>query len=249
MGEQYEYDTNQKGITMRSRISGIVIFALGMVLCAATASADPVEEVSKKIAAATEKLTSFSAKMKMVTEMKQESFSLSSTNEGTMEMLRKGSDFLLRADNKGVTETNAGGNVTKQNSSVMMVNDGAFVYTVSEASGMKSAQKMKIVKPDADPLKNWKSMGEVKVLPDAAVEGRAVWVIETTPKADSAGQGKTVMSFDKESGQMIKMVASSPDGKPASTITYSDIKVNDKIAPDRFVFQAPPGVEVQDLSK
>jgi outer membrane lipoprotein-sorting protein len=45
------------------------------------------------------------------------------------------------------------------------------------------------------------------------------------------------------------MVTYTPDGKPMNTMTYSDIKINDKISPDRFVFKAPPGVEVQDLSK
>ena len=57
------------------------------------------------------------------------------------------------------------------------------------------------------------------------------------------------MSFHKESGQMIKMIAYSPDGKPMATTTFSDIKINPKISPDRFVFKAPPGVTVQDMTK
>lgn len=86
-----------------------------------------------------------------------------------------------------------------------------------------------------------RGIGELKVLPDSSSDGRAAWVIEATPKPDQAGQGKTVVHYDKESGQMIKMVAYSPDGKPMTTMTFSDIKVNDKISPDRFVFKAPPG--------
>ena len=98
-------------------------------------------------------------------------------------------------------------------------------------------------------MKVWRDTAELKVLPDSSSDGRAAWVIEATPKPDQAGQGKTVIHYDKESGQMIKMVAYTPDGKPMTTMTYSDIKINDKISPDRFVFKAPPGVEVQDLSK
>ena len=222
----------------------------GLTFAGATVSAETLEEVSKKIAAATEKLNSFSAKTKMVTEMKQEGFSLVSTTEGTTEMLRKGGDFLMRTENKGATQTTVGGNVTKQESSVLMISDGSFAYTVSEAAGAKSAQKIKLEKPDVDPFKVWRTTADLKVLPDSSSDGQAAWVIEATPKSDqAAGQGKTVLHFHKDSGQMIKMVTFTPDGKPMSTMTYNDIKINDKISPDRFVFKAPPGVEVQDLSK
>jgi len=234
---------------MRIRVLRIGILGLGLAFSSAAVSAETVEEVSKKIAAASEKLNSFSAKTKMVIEMKQEGFSMVSTTDGTTEMLRKGSDFLLRSENKSVSETNVGGNVTKQESSVLYVTDGSFAYSISEAAGTKSAQKMKLEKPDVDPFKVWRNTAELKVLPDSSSDGRAAWVIEATPKPDQAGQGKTVIHFDKESGQMIKMVTYTPDGKPMSTMTYSDIKINDKISPDRFIFKAPPGVEVQDLSK
>ena len=234
---------------MRRRVSLIGTLGLGLALSSAAVSAETVEEVSKKIAAASEKLNSFSAKTKMVIEMKQEGFSMVSTTDGTTEMLRKGGDFLMRSENKSVAETNVGGNVTKQESSVLMIVDGSFVYSVSEAAGVKSAQKMKLEKPDVDPFKVWRAMADLKVLPDSSSDGRAAWVIEATPKPDQAGLGKTVIHYDKESGQMIKMVTYTPDGKPMTTMTYSDIKINDKISPDRFVFKAPPGVEVQDLSK
>jgi len=234
---------------MRRRVSLIGTLGLGLALSSAAVSAETVEEVSKKIAAASEKLNSISAKTKMVIEMKQEGFSMVSTTDGTTEMLRKGSDFLMRSENKSVSETNVGGNVTKQESSALYITDGSFAYTVSESAGTKSAQKMKLEKPDVDPFKVWRATAELKVLPDSSSDGRAAWVIEATPKPDQAGVGKTVIHYDKESGQMIKMITYTPDGKPMSTMTYSDIKINDKISPDRFVFKAPPGVEVQDLSK
>jgi len=234
---------------MRMRVSLIGTVVLGFAFFSATASAETIEEVSKKITAASERLSSFSVKTKMVTEIKQEGFSMVSTTDGTTEMLRKGGDFLVRTENKSVSETNVGGNVTKQESSSLWISDGAFAYMVSEAAGTKSAQKTKIEKPDVDPFKIWRDTADLKVLPDSSLDGQAVWVIEATPKSGQAGQGKTVIHFHKESGQMIKMVAYGPDGKPMTTMTYSDIKINDKISPDRFVFKAPPGVEVQDLTK
>jgi len=195
---------------MRRRVSLIGTLGLGLAFSSAAVSAETVEEVSKKIAAASEKLNSISAKTKMVIEMKQEGFSMVSTTDGTTEMLRKGGDFLVRSENKSVAETNVGGNVTKQESSVLMIVDGSFVYSVSEAAGVKSAQKMKLEKPDVDPFKVWRATAELKVLPDSSSDGRAAWVIEATPKPDQGGQGKTVIHYDKESGQMIKMVTYTP---------------------------------------
>lgn len=234
---------------MRIRVLPIGTLVLGLAFSGATVAAETVQEVGKKIAAASEKLNSFSAKTKMVSEMKQEGFSMVNTSDGTTEMLRKGGDFLMRSESKGVSETSVGGNVTKQESSTLMIADGSFAYSISETAGAKSAQKMKLTKPDVDPFKAWQGTAELKVLPDSSSEGRAVWVIEATPKTDQAGQGKNVIHYDKESGQMIKIVAYTPDGKPMTTMTYSDIKINDKISPERFVFTAPPGVEVQDLTK
>jgi outer membrane lipoprotein-sorting protein len=233
---------------MRSFVMGMVV--LGVAVAAVPASAESVEEVSKKIAAASEKLKSFSAKTKMVTDMKQEGFSMTSTAEGTTEMLRKGSNFMARAEMKMVMETNAGGQVSKQESTVLTITDDAYTYTLSDMGGMKSAQKMKMQKMQVDPMATWKESADLKVLPDASVDGRAVWVLEATPKGEAAAmQGKSILSFDKDTGQMIKMVANSPDGKPMTTMTLTDIKVNPDLGPDRFVFKAPAGVQVQDLSQ
>lgn len=219
-----------------------------MGISGAVVSAETIEEAAKKIVEASDKTKSFSAKSKLVTEMKQPGFSMTSTNEGTTEMLRKGDVFMVRMENKGVTQTDAGGNVSKQETSVLMVNDGAFNYTLSDAAGMKSATKMKVEKPEKDPLKVWRDTATLKLLPDATVEGLSTWVIEATPKV-AEGQGKSVMYFHKDSGQLVKMVSNGPDGKPVSTMTFTDIKINPDISPDRFVFKAPAGVEVQDLSK
>ncbi len=234
---------------MRIRFLPIGVFVLGLAFSSAMVAAETVEEVGKKIAAASEKLNSFSAKIKMVTEVKQEGFSMVNTNDGMIEMLRKGGELLVHSESKSVAETNVGGNVAKQESSVLYITDGSFAYTVSEAAGTKSAQKAKFEKLDVDPFKAWQNKADLKVLPDSSSDGRAAWVIEITPKSDQEDQGKTIIHYDKESGQMIKMIAFSPDGKPMTTMTYSDIKINDKISPERFVFKAPPGVEVQDLSK
>ena len=111
---------------------------------------------------------------------------------------------------------------------------------------MKTAFKTKVNVSDQDPLKAWRDISGLKVLQDKSVDGHSVWVIEAMPKSDIP-QGRTVMYFQQTTGQMIKMVAYSPDGAPMTTMTHSDVKVNPSITADRFVFDAPPGVVVQEM--
>ena len=48
---------------------------------------------------------------------------------------------------------------------------------------------------------------------------------------------------------MLKMVNRSKDGQHNQTIEYTDLKLNPKIAPSRFVFKAPEDVELVDNTK
>lgn len=230
--------------------SSVWAFVVGLACIAGPAAAETVEEVGKKIAEATEKLKSFSAKTQMITDMKQEGFSMSTKAEGTTEMMRKGEDFLMRSEMKQVTETNMGGQVNKQEQYVLTITDGQNTYTLTDMGGNKMAQKMKMQKLGKDPFQAWKDTADLKLLPDATVDGRPAWVVQATPKGGAVpGQGATIISFDKETGQMIKMVANGPDGKPLTTMTYSDIKINQDIPAARFEFKAPEGVQVQDMSQ
>lgn len=232
---------------MRMLVCGVGILALGFGLAGSAVAGETFEEVSKKIAAAAEKVKSFSSKSKTVVEMKQEGFSMSSTTEGTYEMVRKGDAYLLRTETRTRSETSIMGKTTKTESTMLMIMDGEYSYTLTETDTVKVAQKRRIKDPQShvDALKSWGDTADMKVLADASVDGHAVWVIEMTPKGGD--QGRTVLSYHKESGQMIKMVSYTPDGKPMSTMTSTDIKVNERISPERFVFKAPPGVTVEEI--
>lgn len=232
---------------MRMLVCGVGILALGFGLTGSAVAGETFEEVSKKIAAAAEKVKSFSSKSKTVIEIKQEGFLMSSTTEGTYEMVRKGDAYLMRTETRSRTETSIMGQTTKKESTMLLIMDGEYSYTLTEIDAVKIAQKRKIKDPKShvDALEDWGDSADMKVLADASVDGHAVWVIEMTPKGGD--QGKTVMSYHKESGQMIKMVSYTPDGKPMSTMTSTDIKVNERISPERFVFKAPPGVTVEEI--
>ena len=59
---------------------------------------------------------------------------------------------------------------------------------------------------------------------------------------------KMVTHYRKDCGQSVKTVTYAKDGKVTMTSVTSDVKVNPSLSDDRFVFKAPAGVEVQDMT-
>ena len=47
----------------------------------------------------------------------------------------------------------------------------------------------------------------------------------------------------------VKNVSYNGDGKVTSTTITTEVKIDEKVDPSQFVFKAPPGVTVQDLTK
>lgn len=237
---------------MRNRLfrGGLVLLALNF---SGVALADEIEDLEKKIEASWSKLRSLTAKMTMKTDMSAEGFKMVSDSTGTYEFLRKGDAVQFRMEMKTVGTTNVAGNENKTESTQLTVSDGEYDYTLSETNGQKHATRSKSDKDAMNPkawMSSQKEMYTFKLLPDEKIEGHDCWVIEATPKAPETmgGAGKTTSYYAKEFGMMLKMVSAGADGKPMSTVTMTDLKVNQDISPDRFVFKAPEGVTVQDMN-
>ena len=50
----------------------------------------------------------------------------------------------------------------------------------------------------------------------------------------------------KDIGSTVKQLAYTDSDTPVNTLTYTDIKINPKLDPERFKFVAPEGVTVMD---
>ncbi len=57
------------------------------------------------------------------------------------------------------------------------------------------------------------------------------------------------MYFEKATGMMVKMVGKDSAGKVMMETLTTDLKVNSSISADRFVFNAPEGVQVIDMTQ
>ena len=134
-----------------------------------------------------------------------------------------------------------------------MMSDGKFSYSLVEHAGQKVATKSKAGPTERGEIKYifeaMRSGSTLKVLPDEKSAGYDCYVIECTAKGpEAAAMVRQVHYFAKDLGLDIKTIGYDPAGKVIFTTETFDIKKNAKIDPDRFVFKAPPGVQVIDLS-
>jgi outer membrane lipoprotein-sorting protein len=217
-------------------------------------AADSIEDVEKKLIEAHSKMKSYTCKTKMVQNFDMgQGNKMSSDFNGNFEWKRDGEKQMFRTEMKGTTTTSMGGTDNKTEVNVLMVSDGSFLHTLSEQMGQKMATKQK---PDTtmtgDPKKlfeKFRTENTVKLLPEEKVDGVSAVVLEVVPKDASASPvAKSVMYFAKDTGINIKMVGKDKDGKEVLTTSSTDIKMNTELANDRFVFKAPEGVQVMDMT-
>lgn len=227
------------------------------LLLTGTVRAETLEEVEKKIIAASEKIKTMSAKSVSTTETEMASMTSKVKQEGTTETARRGEKVYVRAELKSVTLSKMGDEPEKKTESkVLSIMDGEFLYTVNDEDGKKSAMKMKLPEKTNAPVKDMFTElhkdNELKLLPEEKVDGKAAYVIELTPKKPAPETTTSIkMYYRQDDGAMVKSVTSmkSAQMKMTSTSVMSDIKINPDIKPERFVFKAPEGVEVQDMTK
>ena len=227
---------------------------MALSLSGVARAADSIEDVEKKLVEAHSKMKSYTSKTKTVQNFDMgQGNKMSSDYGGNIEWKRDGEKQMFRTEMKGTTTQSMGGTDNKMEVSVLMISDGSFLYTLSEQMGQKMATKQK---PDTamtgDPKKLFEKIhsdNTIKMLPDEKVDGVSTVVFEVIPKDTSASPvAKSIMYFAKDTGINIKVVGKDKDGKDVFTNTSTDIKLNTEIASDRFVFKAPEGVQVMDMT-
>ncbi len=240
----------------------LVLLASTVLGAPALGAGEDFKSVEKKLTAAWAKQRSMTAKLTIVADTKGEQMSFKTSSQGTFEYLKQGETNLLRMEQKTHSVTKGGGLEMKEDQTMSIICDGEHTYTVTEADGEVFAFKLKMKTMGynpADTVAQFKMMQEItdmKLLPSQKIDGKKVYVIEGTPnkkmkemlKGAPMMPGKRLLYY-REDGVPVKMVWQTADGKPMHTMTYSDVKINVKIDPKRFVFKAPPGVEVKDTSQ
>jgi outer membrane lipoprotein-sorting protein len=237
---------------MNSLIRPIAAAALVFGLCTAVFAED-LESVEKQIAAAWAKHKSMTAKMTSESHFEMGDMKVESKAEGTLETAREGDKQFLRMEMKTTMTRKSGDQESRMEQNTSIVADGEFAYTTTDNAGQTIVMKTKI-----DPLMTGEPKGlldqlrkeyELKLLPDDTVGGRKTWVIQATPQKEDVPPGmpsRFVLHFDQEHGVLIKHGSVTADGKPVSTTTYSDLKFDVKVDPERFKFKKPEGAQIID---
>jgi outer membrane lipoprotein-sorting protein len=221
-----------------------------VLLSAASAVAEDFATVEKAVREKWNALKSFRGNMHTVMDIDTEGYKSHTDSKGIYEIVREGKQFKMRMESKTAGETTMGEQTSKTAQESLMIMDAEFMYSYNVSDGQKSAMKMKNPSTfeDLDPFAAWSDGFNLTVLPDEDVDGASCYVVQATPKEGDMGMSKMVQYIRKDCGMTVKSVSFAENGKPMTTTTFSDIEINPTIAADRFVFKAPEGVEVMDMS-
>jgi outer membrane lipoprotein-sorting protein len=213
---------------------------------------DTLESVEKTIIGKWAALSSMSTKMTMVSEMDMGDTKISTKAESVVEYLKKDGKELHRQEM--TTETTFGAGQSMK-SSITSVDDGEFLWGLQEQMGNTMVTKQKSGQMQGSPggekmFADLRERNNLKLLPEEKVDGVDCHVIEGTPKkAAPMRPTKELFYFGKKTGVLVKIVGMGENDKKMMTITFSDVKINPKLDPVRFVFKVPEGVQVTDMTE
>ncbi|MCB9852149.1 MAG: outer membrane lipoprotein carrier protein LolA [Phycisphaerales bacterium] len=235
---------------MRCRLIAVCLLVACSVAMAD--NSEKLKEIQKKISERAAKHHSVQYKMNMSMDMSQAGMSIKSNTDATFKYMKKDDKMLVRQESTSVTEMKGNGMDQKTETKGTSVVDGEYSWSYSESQMGKTATKQKVRKQEQepfDPSVGWDQF-DVTPIADEKVGDKTCWVLEMTPKNPmmKAQMSKSVSYYDQATGLPVKQVAYTADGKVMSTMTVTDIKIDEKIDPKEFVFTPPAGVTVQDLS-
>ncbi|RIK68792.1 MAG: hypothetical protein DCC65_01280 [Planctomycetota bacterium] len=195
------------------------------------------------------------AKIRLNTEVISGQVSVVSEANGTYEHQRKGAKLLFRVEMKNQIRTKAGKRVVDDEQAVLTIGDGVHAYTLThqkgkEPSAVKSmpvaSQTLLADEPFFEVLA---SNFEVRVLPDEKIDAQDVWVLETRPRTPKPGQAaKTLHYIRKDCALRVRSTGHDATGRRIQFSGLSEVKLDPEIDPRRFIFEAPDGVKVMDLT-
>lgn len=236
------------------RCTTVVAVLVALIGLSATAMADEkVDKAIKELDQQFSKVKSYTATDESMTNVE---FGPGHTRKvemtGTSEWLRKGEQALMHSVSKCQTTTTEGGQTTPTPSTITTVNDGEFLYMLTEENGRKTVMKNSPQSAQVHQPKSYfemfKSYYDIKLLPDEKVNGDDCYVFELKmkPMEGVAPSGRQLVYFQKSHGIQVKSEGFDANGKLIASSLIKDLKINADINPDLFKFKIPAGAQVID---
>ena len=218
-------------------------------------AADNPEAAEKAIVDATAKTQSLEVHSQTIRSTDPSNQELKMSMESMYAFMRKDGRLFYRSDvNSKNPQTKADGSAASIGTHTQIIHDGTFVYSLNEGpqgrSATKSIANVNIsYVVDASYFERLGKQYSVELLADELIDGKPQYVLECTPRKNPPGEvGKLRLYFDKATGVNMKTIGFDSNSKPIVTTTVRDVKINPAFPDDYFVFKAPAGVEVNDLS-
>ena len=233
----------------------LILAAANLAPPPTTQQGEELRKVERKLLEQVPKFTSFSAVMSVKVDYSSTISWDRSEGRGTVEYLIKGDQILSRLEMTSESTATVGTAETKTRDVHTLYGDGKYVYDVGESNETKLAFKMnsdpmQIAVPTPALFEVWRSQYEAKVLPDEKLDGKDVWVIELRPKDTyKTPAARMVSYYRKDLPLLVKTVSYDKFDKPFQWTLVTDIKVNPKLDPERFVFKPSPDYEFHDVTE
>lgn len=232
---------------MNSRLFVFILVELTFPLHALAFAGETLESVEKKITQRWSQLKSMSAHLDL--NMSMDVFFVRTT--GTVDYWNKQGREITRMEIVMTQSLEEGGK--KKHTRLLSISDGEVVHSIKKDAEEMTASKEKVKTLEGTPggrhlFEELKTNNQLVLLPEEKVDGQNAYVIEATPKkgASASPFAKKKLFFSKETGVLVKMIGLDSTHTPMMTLTYTNLKINPKVDPDRFVFKVPQGIVVED---
>lgn len=171
---------------------------------------------------------------------------------GTYEMKEDSGRRMVRVELQLLSPLAQGAGAAGDPPRLTSISDGQYTYVLNEQGGRAMARKSPVdPSMHMDPVAFFQEMeehGELELLPDETLNGQAVTVIRVIPKGATLSDGYVNYYIAQDSGLIVKMIATEPSSGTTTHAGLTDIRLNVDIPSERFVFQAPPGTVVEDMT-
>lgn len=236
------------------RMTRSLTVCIAAVMFPAMAAGETLESVQKSIIDKGKKINSMSWTSHYKQNMDMGGTKISGEGSTAYEFTKSGDKKLFRMETSYTSVTDSNGNKQTTKGDTLTICDGNFTYTYSNAAGMKSAIKQAVQDQNAGMSEAFfdtlSKSYNLELQADSKVGSRTAYVIKAMMKQPMPGMAsEQIMYFDKATGVMLKSVHKDAAGKVTMETTTTDLKIGSTISADRFVFKAPEGVQVIDMTQ
>jgi outer membrane lipoprotein-sorting protein len=224
------------------------------------APAQTLEEFQKSVHEKVSKYSTIQYRSIVETDFRTPGLTVKGRTEQLFQTARKDGRILFRAETTVRNVQKIDGEDVHTDANTLEIGDGQFCHTLIETIGDRLAYRDRIdpktaydsFNPRAD-FERMKKESILRIVPGETVNGRATIGLEVTPRAtatsapaDDSTIRRTVFYYDKQHGLVAKSVAWDASGRVAATTLTEQVRIDEPIDAERFVFKLPAGVKLED---